>query len=334
MSTLPRLRGGIIGCGFFAQFHIDAWRRMPGVELAAACDLDIARAKAFVPSAYTSPEQMLDREALHFVDIVTRPETHLPLVKLAVSQGVHAICQKPMAPTWADCVELAKTADSSNVRVMIHENWRWQPWYREAKRLLLAGAIGEPFSYRFHTRKRDGLGPNPFPDQPYFRTMSRLLIYETIVHHLDTARFLFGEVSSVYAQVRRNNPVLAGEDQAQLLLTHQSELLGMIDGHRMADTTPVGGPVLGEAWIDGEDATLRVDASGDVYVGADLRRLNSVSIGYRGDSVLATQQHFIDCLRSGDRFESDARDYLQTVSLVEAAYESAHLRCAVRPVVG
>jgi D-apiose dehydrogenase len=57
-------------------------------------------------------------------------------------------------------------------------------------------------------------------------------------------------------------------------------------------------------------------------------------LGYRGDSVRATQQHFIDCLRSGDEFESDAREYLQTVALVEAAYESAHLRRAVCPVVG
>jgi predicted dehydrogenase len=255
------------------------------------------------------------------------------LVKLAVSRGVHAICQKPMAPTWGECVELANTADGSRARVMIHENWRWQPWYREAKRLLLAGAIGRPFSYRMHTRKRDGLGPNPFPDQPYFRTMPRLLIYETIVHHLDTARFLFGKVSSIYAQVRRNNPILAGEDQAQLLLTHESELLGMIDGHRLSDTTPVGGPVLGEAWVDGESATLRIDASGDLYVGPELKWRNSVTLGYRGDSVRATQQHFIECLRTGDRFESDARDYLRTVALVEAAYESAHLRCAVCPVV-
>jgi predicted dehydrogenase len=213
---------------------------------------------------------------------------------------------------------------------MIHENWRWQPWYRAARDLIGTGAIGRPVTYRFRTCKGDGQGVEPYTDQPYFRQMPRLLIYETIVHHLDTARFLFGEISRVFAQARRNNSVIQGEDQAQLLLTHESSLLGSIDGHRFLDTDPPG-PVLGEAWFEGDRELLRLSPSGDILYRNEIVWKNTYSQGYRGDSVRATQQHFIDCLRAKAEPESSARQYLKTVALVEAAYQSIRSACAVTP---
>src|SRR5882724_96991 len=99
MSARAPLRCGLIGCGFFAQFHIDAWRRMPGVEMAAVADPDLDRARHAAPRAYSTAEEMLDTEQLDFVDIATRPDSHLRLVRLAASRKIPAICQKPMAPT-------------------------------------------------------------------------------------------------------------------------------------------------------------------------------------------------------------------------------------------
>ena len=84
--TIP-LRGGIIGCGFFAQFHIEAWRRMPEVELAAAVDPDLERTRKAAPRAYATAEEMLDTERLDFVDIATRPDSHAELVRLAASRS-------------------------------------------------------------------------------------------------------------------------------------------------------------------------------------------------------------------------------------------------------
>ncbi|MGH9631004.1 MAG: Gfo/Idh/MocA family protein, partial [Bryobacteraceae bacterium] len=236
--------------------------------------------------------------------------------------------QKPMAPTWAEATAMVNAAERSGIPLMIHENWRWQPWYRQAKNVIEAGEIGHPLNYLFRITKRDGLGSSPYPDQPYFRQMPRLLIYETIVHHIDTARFLFGEIASVYAQARKINQAIAGEDQALLLLTHQSGLIGSIQGHRYLDTIPPG-PVLGDAFFDGDRARLTVLPTGDLLVGPQVRWSNDVTTGYRGDSVLATQQHFIDCLKTGQTFESASREYLRTVAVVEAAYQSIAQR---RPV--
>jgi predicted dehydrogenase len=321
------LRGGIIGCGFFAGRHIEAWRRIPEVEIVAAADPRLDRAEQFAKNVYPSAEEMFDREPLDFVDIVTRVETHLPLVHLAVEQKIPIICQKPIAPDWLTALEIVDTAESAGVPLMIHENWRWQAWYRAVHEMIVRGDIGRPIGYGFRTRTRDGVGDVPYAKQPYFRHSRRLLIDETLVHHIDTARFLFGEINSVYAQASRRNPNVVAEDQAILVLAHEQAVHGWIDGHRFLDPDP-DGPAMGDASFDGERGTISIVATGDVYLNSALAWKNDVTAGYRGDSVRATQAHFIYCLATGVPFESGGRPYLRTFAAVEAAYRSvADARC-------
>jgi len=323
------LRGGIIGCGFFAQHHIEAWRRIPDVELVAACDLEIERARQAAPRAYTSAEEMLQREPLDFVDIATRADLHLPLVRLAVAHRIPIVCQKPVAPDWPAAVRIVETAEAVGVPLMIHENWRWQPWYRAVRAAIEEGRIGEPIGYGFLTRCRDGLGENPYPRQPYFRNLRRFLIDEALVHHIDTPRFLFGDLDAVYAQAVRRNPRIAGEDYALIVVTHRSGVQGWIDGHRFLDP-PQEGPVMGEAFFEGDQGRLSVTPKGDVWLGNAPLWTNHVTSGYRGDSVRATLNHFIECLRDGSPFESGGRRYLHTFAAVEACYLSRDSHRQVR----
>jgi predicted dehydrogenase len=317
------LRGAIVGCGFFAQFHLDAWRRMEDVEIVAAADPDLSRAQAAAPRTYADLDSLLAAETIDFLDIATRPETHYPLFAQAAAAKVPAvICQKPMAPTLEEARLMADTAVAANVRLMIHENWRFQPWYRELARRLHAGDIGQPVTYRFRIRRNDGRGAAPYAAQPYFRHMPRLLIYETLVHPIDTARYLFGDIASVSARTARRNPLIGGEDFAQILTQHESGLSGIIDGHRFLDLAP-DSPPLGDAQVEGESGILAVAGNGDLLLNHELVWKNEVQAGYRGDSVRATQQHFIDCLRTGDEFETTASDYLKTFAVVETAYLSA-----------
>ena len=316
------LKGAIIGCGFFAERHIEAWRRMPEVEIVAAADPRLERAEKFAHLAYRSAEEMLDREQPEFVDIVTRVETHLPLVRLALERRIPIICQKPIAPDWNSAVEIATAAASAGVAFMIHENWRWQPWYRAAHGMISRGDIGLPIGYGFRTRTRDGMGAEPYPRQLYFRQLRRLLIDEALVHHMDTARFLFGEIDSVYAQTSRRNPHVTAEDQAILVLSHGGMVHGWIDGHRFLDPDP-DGPAMGDAFFEGELGTISIQGTGDVYRNHVLAWKNDITAGYRGDSVRATQAHFISCLKHADPFESGGSEYLRTFAAVEAAYRSA-----------
>ena len=292
--------------------------------------MDLAKAQACAPRAYVDAVEMLRTEELDFVDIATRPDTHKALAYAAGERRIPAICQKPMAPDLESAVEMARAAECMEVPLMIHENWRWQPWYREAHRRIAAGDIGMPVSYRFRHRQRDGVGPEPYPNQPYFKDMPRLLMHETLVHYIDTARFLFGDIAGVYARTRRKNPIIKGEDGALILLDHNMGAAGVIDGNRYLNPE-VPGPAMGEAWIDGDENWIRVEANGRLYLGAEVVWEPATLEGYKGDSVKATQQHFVDCLRSGEPFETGATDYLDTFSAVEAAYRSAESGVRVQP---
>jgi len=79
---------------------------------------------------------------------------------------------------------------------------------------------------------------------------------------------------------------------------------------------------MGDAFFEGERGTISIPATGDVYRNGVLAWNNDVTVGYRGDSVRATQAHFISCLKDGSAFESGGREYLRTFAAVEAAYRS------------
>jgi predicted dehydrogenase len=323
------LRGGLIGCGFFGQIQLEAWRRMDGSEIVAACDCDLAKAGEAAASAYQNAEQMLEREQLDFVDIATRPDTHLTLVKLCVERGLPVIVQKPMAPGMNEAVEMVRVTESSGVPVMVHENWRWQPWHREMKRRVEAGDIGAPFGYHFTMMNNDGLGPRPYPNQPYFSSMPKLMMYESLVHPVDLARFYFGEVEKVFAIARRRNPSIAGEDRAVMILSHRASVDGVVEGQRYLQPEPPG-PAMGHSVIEGEEGRMMVLASGELLLNGRMVWRNRDELGYKGDSVKATQEHFIDCLRRRVEFETSARRYLGSFAAVEAAYQSVREERAIR----
>ena len=333
---MKTLKGCQVGCGYFGRIQLDGWQRVSGGKIEAVCDIDVSRAEAcgaeFGARSYAEVATMLEQERPDFLDIVTRPAMHLPLVRLAAEKGIAVLCQKPMAETWSEALKIAAVARRAGVRLMMNENWRWQPWYRRIRELLTQGAIGRPIFYRFHTRRRDGLGQAPYAHQPYFKGMPRLLILETLVHFLDTARFLFGEIEEIYCQTEQINPVIAGEDLAVMLVRHQSGLHGAIDGHRFAEPDQEG-PAMCDARMEGLDNVLTLRGGGDVWLAAE-RVFDPTGIpGYKGDSCRATQQHFVDCLRSGEPFETAADEYLHTVAAVEAAYRSAAENRPIKPAV-
>ncbi len=328
MSDTKPLRGALIGCGFFGRIQHEAWERIPGARIVAACDREIERARSISPLAFDSPERLLAEVELDFVDIATRPAAHPALLRLALGRQLPVICQKPLADSLEAGREMLALAGAAHVPVVIHENWRWQPWFREAKRLIGDGAIGAPLCYQFCIRQRDGAGAGAYPLQPYFRQMPRLHVHETLVHSIDTARFFFGDVASVFARLRRVNAAIAGEDRAALSLQHVAGVDGLIDGHRFLDPDPPG-PAMGETVLEGSEGRLRILASGDILLNGRTVFEAPGTPGYKGDSVLAVQQHFLDCLRTGTEAESSLRNYWNTFATVDAAYRSADGGCAI-----
>lgn len=327
-----KLKGAIIGTGFFAGFQAEAWQRLPDVEIVAAADPLAERAQEFaarfsIPQVYASAEELFSNEAPDFVDIVTRPDSRWPILELAAAHHTPIICQKPMAATWDQCVRMVDLCRAADVRLLMHENWRWQPWYREIRRLIDADVFGRIFHLGFCMRSGDGRSATPYTVQPYFREMPQLLIYESLVHFLDTFRYLAGDIQSVFCQTRRINLLIAGEDYAVIHLSFMENACGLIDANRISGAVPPE-VAFGVFTLEGERAALRMNAQGDLFLTEYGRpemphHYDKPQDGYKGDSVFAAQQHYAICLRDGVKCETEGDEYLKTVRAVFACYESA-----------
>lgn len=342
MSLSSSLRGGLIGCGFVSQSHLEAWKTVAGARLIALCDLAperLERAGRIHPAAklYRDAAELLRQEDLDFVELCTGPESHRELVELAARHRVHVLCQKPSAVVRSDLQAMIESCASASVRLMIHENWRFRPWYRALRRELESGTIGRPIRLRLAHRDTRALRPEGFRDQPYFATMPRLILLEMGCHLVDTARYLLGEVKTVAATLGRFGAGHLGEDLATLSLVFQSGALGLLDMTWCAPAD-LARPewALNETAVEGSDGLLKIQTDGSLLrIGLDgtIER-RPVPLQPDGrvyvDGYARTQTHFIEGLRNGSPHETSGTDNLKTMEVVWAGYASAEEGRTVR----
>ncbi len=348
MSTAKQtLTGAVIGAGYFSQFHFDAWSRIEKVSLAACCDFEVEKARTLadqhdIDQTYCSVEAMLSDLAsrgivLDFIDVVTGPSTHRSIIEtILVHKSEHPnltiICQKPLAADYLGAVSLVEVCKSADVPLVVHENFRFQPWYRAIRELLDAGVIGSTLhTITLRHRAGDGWGDNAYLNrQSYFRTMPRMLVFETGIHAVDCFRYLLGDISTAFAHMRRLNPVIIGEDTAVGMFQFAGGGIGIYDANRYNECNGEDARyTFGELLIEFNGGTIRSYLDGRVTI----QRLGEAEMehpyqrsryGFAGDCVFAAQQHFTDVMLSGDRkFETEAEAYLSSLAVVEAMYRSA-----------
>lgn len=342
----PPLTAVGIGGGYFARYHYEAWSRIPEVRIAAVCDVAEEKARemaaAFhIPRWYTDWREMIDRERPDFADIVTPPATHEQMVAFLAARGVHAICQKPLAPDIHAAQRIVRTAAAAGIRLMVHENWRWQPWYRKIKAIQQSGEIGDFTHLYFRMRMGDGWGDRAYLDrQPFFRDYPRLLVFETGVHFVDTFRYLLGEVVEVYAHLRRLNPVIRGEDAGQVFFRFDNGATALWDANRYNEVeSPSPRYTFGELRVDATGGHLTMDTESNLRLkplgqparDIDYERRN---VNFAGDCVYATARHFVEGLLTGREFETSGPEYLKTIQVVEAVYRSASSQIPCDPQAG
>jgi predicted dehydrogenase len=188
-------------------------------------------------------------------------------------------------------------------------------------------------------RTGDGWGDDAYlARQPYFRTMPKLLIFETGVHFIDTFRYLGGEVEAVYANLRKLNPVIAGEDAGLVVFEFASGAIGAWDANRFNECNdPDPRFTFGEFLVEGNGGSIRLYLDGRITV----QRLGEAEVeheyphprqAFAGDCVYTTQRHFIDSMLNDQPFETDGDEYLRTLAVQEAVYQSAESRQVVRPI--
>ena len=331
--TAP-LRIAVAGSGYFSQFHYDAWRRISETDLVALAsrDTESARERAAtfaVPAVFEDVGTMLDAARPDLLDIVTPPETHLDLVREAAGRGIAVICQKPLAPTLEEAVAVVETAERAGIPLVVHENFRFQPWFVRAREMIAQGRLGQLHGIDFRLRPGDGQGPRAYLDrQPYFQTMPRFLIHETGIHFVDTFRSLMGAVTAVTARLRRLNPAIAGEDAGTIIFEFESGAMGIFDGNRLNDHVAENTRLtMGEMHLEGSGGVLRLDGYGRLWWkphgGEESPEPYDLpEVGFAGDCVFALQSHVLDHLLQGRPLVNDGRAYLTNMEIVEAIYRS------------
>lgn len=325
------LRGVIVGAGHFADIQLEAWQSVKGARIVAILNRSLDNGKKlgdkYGISAYDDWTKIISEVQPDFIDICTPPDSHFHYAKLSADEGLPVLCQKPLSPTQEEGKLLVSYCQDRDVPLMINENWRWQAWYREIKQIMDDGLLGHVYTTYFAMRPGDGWGSEPYPVQPYFKEMKKFLIYETGVHWIDTFRYLFGEIRSVYCQLRTINPIIKGEDLAVIHFNFTSGAIGLYDANRTSYMERVRTPAYGIMTVEGTEGKLRLDEDGRIYLtlrgGAESEHVYPIPDGWKGGCAIATQQHFIDGLMNGGVFESSGTQYLKTVEAVYACYESA-----------
>jgi D-apiose dehydrogenase len=333
-NKMKILRGALIGCGFFAINHLHGWRDTKGAEIVALCDtsaerLNVAGEQFGIGARHADPERMFAQEMLDFVDIATTAPSHRVLVELAARYKLPVICQKPFALSLADAKAMVAACSRAGVPLMVHENFRWQSPIQKVKTLLNEGAIGDVFWGRVSFRSAYDV----FSGQPYLAEGERFIVEDLGIHALDVARFLFGDVGSVSARIKRVNPGIRGEDVATALLDHGSGVTSVVDCSYATELEKELFPqTLLE--IDGSKGTIRLGPDYQLTLTAggktEKRDVSPPLLPWASrpwhniqESVALIEQHWVDCLASGREPETSGRDNLQTLALVEAVYQSA-----------
>jgi predicted dehydrogenase len=327
----PTLRVAMIGAGMISWRHLTAWRGIEGAKVVAivdpVADRALARAREFgIARYYDDIDDLLRAERVDAIDIASPRETHATIIRTAAERSIAILCQKPLVASLAEARQLLQSLPSGT-RLMVNQNFRFRPYYLQIKRWIDEGRFGTLNSCTIACRScgllPDQNGRYPYIDrQPFVRNEDRLMIAEVLIHRFDVARWLCGPLEVVAARTYRSCPELVGESEASVLLQSKSRPIPVfVDGNFMS----IGYPKIS---VDRVEITgSRARGTLDNHV---LRLHGPVEETLHYDTDEAIQSsfngliaHFVDCLRTGAPFLTDAVDNLETLQLVEAAYVMA-----------
>lgn len=165
-----KLRVGVIGAGrWAARAHLPGFVRSPLSEVVAICDRneDLARQRAAefdIPHVYTDFEQMLAREDLDVIDVVTRgapddPDNHEILAFAALESGRHCLCEKPVAHDFKRTWEAHRLAESKGLKTKVGLTFRYAPAMQYMRALIEDGFIGEPYIFNGFEQNSQFISP-------------------------------------------------------------------------------------------------------------------------------------------------------------------------------
>ena len=144
---MDKIKVGVIGTGFIGPAHIEALRRIGFVDVAALADInsEVARQKAemlSVPVSYGDYRELLKDPKIVAVHICTPNHLHYPIAKEAMAAGKHVVCEKPLAMTSSEAMELVAIAREKKLANAVDFNMRFYPLIHQAREMVARGDLG------------------------------------------------------------------------------------------------------------------------------------------------------------------------------------------------
>lgn len=148
---MKKINVGIAGVGFIGPAHIEALRRLPGIEVVSISHNieEEAKEKAEalgIEKYYVNYEDQLASDELDCIHICTPNFLHYEMAKKALKAGIHVVCEKPLATRIEDAEELVALAKETGLVQAVHFNLRYYPLVRQMKRMREKGDLGEVYS--------------------------------------------------------------------------------------------------------------------------------------------------------------------------------------------
>ncbi|WP_407158565.1 Gfo/Idh/MocA family oxidoreductase [Bradyrhizobium sp. STM 3557] len=177
---------GIVGTGVMGAEHARILRHQtPGAHLAGIFDADAARAQAVAAGAtvFSDPHALIASDRIDAIVIASPDATHASLARACIAAGKPVLCEKPLASSAADALEVVQ-AEVALGRRLIQVGYmrRFDPGYREIKRVKDAGGLGEPML--LHNVHRNVRAPDWFTGP--------MAVTNSFVHEIDISRWLLG----------------------------------------------------------------------------------------------------------------------------------------------
>ena len=255
------LNSCIIGAGFAARLHAQAYEGAARID--GVADPDLLRAQAlaqdFGCEAFTDAKTMLERVRPTIVSVCVPTFLHAQVVELAASFGCHALCEKPLALTNADCHRI-ETAGRS-IKVMTAQVLRYWPEYRQARELFAAGRAGEIRFLHASRLLRASRGG-------WFRDAAQSggALFDLMTHDTDYALWVLGgDVRQLFAVGRQNGQGAWSHVYATLRFEN-----GAVATLEAGNDQPEGFPFTTLLRVSGDRGCVQVETGAEGNIGAGV----------------------------------------------------------------
>jgi len=286
---------GIIGVGIMGADHARTLSaHVPGARVHAIYDLDIGRAETIARECgaadiATTPEALINDKNIDAVLIASPDQTHAPLTLACLAAGKPALCEKPLAPTSHECLEVVAAETKLRRRlVQIGYMRRYDPPYVAMKAKWKSGDLGKPLI--FHCVHRNVSAP------PWFD--SKMAIANSAVHEFDVARWIL-ESDLIEASVFQPDATSEDAAVASVFLVLKNAA-GQLVNIEVFNNAGYGYDVKGELVCEKGTVSLRAPVHNELNVA----RTNSTSIpeDWRprfSDAYRLQDQAWIQSVRDG-----------------------------------